>query len=230
MEDSKLFRFVNRANSIVFLVLLCTGLALTIYFAIQSNAWQDRRAVNIAEDPSDQDSPKVNLVLGRINEVTGHDSRYVLLSSKSEGKLSSSYYSGKTRNILFVSGDDFDTKWIFPDHKRLVNQVVPLRMERHKTELPVIAIYYQYLEEDFNSDGKLDDDDLSKVALSLPNGDKFTVLEKDIKSVVDYSVSKDGNSISLLLQKDNDVYLGEYDLQSFQLINSKVILSIDEKS
>jgi len=59
MEESKLFRTINRVNSILFLLLLIGAIGLMLFITMQATGWSDRRVVQISEVPADSDSAKI---------------------------------------------------------------------------------------------------------------------------------------------------------------------------
>ena len=209
MEEFRIFRIINRVNSILFLIFLLAGVGLVVFFATQANTWSNRGAVKVTEDPDDKTSPKIELVLGSVNELEGHEAQYVELRSKSRGgKFSSSYGGGETRNVLFLTGEQLESHWLFGNHSNYIKTVSPIKS--HNTENKasnVITIFYEFVERDTNKNNSLDKDDLFSIALTKPNGRGFLIIEEDVSSVLDRTLSNNAGNLAILLQKEGAVYL-----------------------
>ena len=232
MDEIKIFRVLNRINSIIFLLVLLSGLALIFLISFETSSWNNRGSVEVAENPADKNSAMINLILGNINKICGHDAQYIELRSKRNGgKFSSGYSGGETRNVLFLVGKELQTKWLFPDHKNLVQRVAPLKLGRDcKKQEEVLSIYYELVTQDTNKDGVLNSDDLSVLALTRPDGTNYVVIDSGVQSVIDKSVIDKGKTLMLLTQKEGMVQLKKYSIETFELISSKTILDIKGKS
>lgn len=231
MEESKIFRVINRINSVFFLLLLLGALFLILMATFQSNKWQDRRTVEVIEDTNSGETNKIDLILGGLNEIDGHNVQYVELESKrSGGKFSSGYSGGETRNILFFVGPDMDSHWLYDKHSNSIRTFSLLSKENNfdKSET-VVALYIEVIKNDTNSDGELNDEDLSIVALIKPNGHQYIEIEKSIQSVIDKAVSDDGEHFLILAQIDNSVWLKKYSLTNFKKVSEKVITEVSKK-
>jgi hypothetical protein len=228
MEESKVFRVINRVNAILFLILLLAGIGMVLVFTIQANNWSNKRAINVTEDPKDKNSPQIELILGSVNELEGHDTQYVELRSKYRGrKFSSGYSGGEIRNVLFVVGEDLNSSWLFEKHTQYIKRVIPLK--KHNTEQDsseVINLYYEFVEKDSNNNQMLDKHDLFSIALTNPDGSGFLALETGVSSVIDKTLTKNGSNLSILFQKQGIVYLKRYDSRTFELISSVQVLEV----
>lgn len=229
MEQIKFFRVINRINSILLLLLLLLGVGFTVFMTIQANSWRNHRSVEVAENPGDQGSAKIELVLGSVNQVPGHDVQYVVLRSKSRGgKFSSGRGGGEIRNVLFLLGENLDEKWLYANHSNYIDKLYPIKWTAPDEEVhEVIAMYYEVIEQDTNGDGKLDDDDLLSIAFSKPDGSGLTVLEGGVTSVIDKTLSKDGSNFAVLLQKQGAVQLMNFNPRTLELKSRTTLLQVD---
>lgn len=231
MDESKVFRVINRLNAILFLILLLGGVGLVLFFSIQANNFSTRGTVEVPSDPKDKHSPKVELVLGSVHGVHGHETQYVELKSRSRGgKFSSGYNRGTTKNVLFFVGKEGRTNWLFAKHTQLIRRVLPMNKYDSKEEKSeTITIFYEIVENDSNDNQKLDDGDLFSIALTKPDGTNYVVLETGISSVVDTTLSKDGSNFAVILQKEGWVYLKNYNPKTLALKNSVRVLEISNE-
>jgi hypothetical protein len=228
MEELKTFRVINRLNSILFLILLIGGIGFVLFFTVQANSWSNKRTVQVTEDTEDKNSPKIELILGSVNHIEGHEAQYVELRSKSRGgKFSSGHGGGETRNVLFLSGEDLQSSWLFENHSKYIRRVSPIKKYDSVGKISeVITIFYEFVEEDSNNNKLLDQEDLFSVALTNPDGSGFTVLETGVSSVIDRALSKNGDNLAILYQKEEIVYLKNYNPKTFELKNSASILEV----
>ena len=230
MEKHKIFEIINRINSVLFLILLSGGCLLIILGIVSSNRWQDRRAVEVVQNNDDDEKKKIELILGNIATIPGYGTQYVKLrSGTSGGKFSSSSGGGKTRNVLFFTGKELSTHWLYDKHTFLVNEFSALTNDADENKKKAIAIYIETIKFDTNGNGGLDRYDLTSISLTDPYGKNYTEIETNVKSVVDINVGEEGNSLILLLQKNNKVILKKFSLSTFDLISEKVIDEISSK-
>jgi hypothetical protein len=235
MDKSRLFDTINKINSVLLLLLFTGGIILVLTGIVMSNQWQNRRAVKVAEKPGSEH--KMELILGNIADVPGYSTQYVKLTTRrSGGKFSSSYGGGEMRNVLFFSGNDLDTHWLYEDHNHYItnfqvlsNDQNPPSMGAREEKKTAVAIYVKTIPADTSGNGVLDRGDLSNIALLTPDGKNLTEIERGIQSVIDYNLSEDDQQLVLLLQKQGQVILKKYSLSSFELISEKVIEEITGK-
>jgi len=228
MEETKFFGVIARVNAVLFLILLIAGVGLMLFLSFRASSWTQTGAVQIAEDPEDKSSPKIELVLGSVNELEGHEEQYVVLRSKFDGgKFTSGGRGGEKRNVLFISSDKLEPRWLFANHKNIIHSISPLKKyDSESKNAEVIAIFYEFTDEDTNRSESLDTDDLSNIALTRPDGSGFSIVERDITSIIDRTLSDDGSNLAILLQKKKFVYLNNYDPKTFELKSSSRILEV----
>lgn len=230
MEQSKIFGIINKINSVAFLLLLVGGCVLIIWGIVSSNQWQDRRTVEVVQNDAGEEKEKIELVLGNIADIPGYDTQYVSLRSRgSGGKFSSSYSSSETRNVLFFTGSELTTHWLYQSHTFVIDQFRTLSLVDEKDKEKALAIYIETIKSDSNGDNNLDDGDLMTISLTDPNGMNYTEIDNEVQSVIDNNVVKDGKHLILLLQKNNKVVLKKYSLSTFKLVSEKVIDEISKK-
>ncbi len=233
MEKSKVFDIINKINSVLFLFLLL-GVGIVIIFGlVVSNNWQDRRAVQVVQH-DDNEKQKIELILGRINSVKGHDVQYIELYSRaSAGKFSSSAGGGETRNVLFFTGKNLESHWLYDKHNYLVNVFTVVNNDAspdlNEEKRLAKAIYIETIKEDTNGNGELDGDDLITISLAQPDGTNIKDIETGIQSVIDYDYLANDNSLILLFQKENKVIVKKYSLSTFKAESEKFINEISGK-
>lgn len=230
MEQSRVFGIINKINSILFLVLLAGGCFLIIFGIASSNRWQNRRAVEVVQNDTGEEQEKIELVLGNIASIPGYDTQYVQLRSRSSGGKFSSYSGGrKTRNVLFFTGSELNTHWLYQNHTFNINEFSILKQVHKKDKEKALAIYIETIKSDSNGDNSLDEDDLITISLTDPYGKNHTEIDNNVQSVIDSNVVEDGGYLILLMQKNNKVILKKYSLSTFKLASEKVINEISKK-
>jgi len=231
MEQNKLFQAVSRVNSVLFLLLMSGGVVLFLVIIFQTSDWQDRRTVEVNEDVNAVDEKKIELRLGTIQQVYGHDVQYVELHSReNSGKFSSGYGSTETRNVLFFVGEDMKSHWLYDSHRNVVNSISSLtKPGNYNDKEPAIALYVSVTRADSNGDGRLTNDDDITLALLRTDGDEYTEIETGIWEVLDREVTEDGKYLILLLQVGSNVLLKKYSLETFGKVSERVVTEISKK-
>lgn len=230
MEQSKVFGIIQKINSIIFLVLLASGCFLIILGIFSTNRWQNRRAVEVVQNDTGEEQEKIELVLGNIASIPGYDTQYVRLRSRSAGGSFSSYSGGnETRNVLFFTGSDLNTHWLYQNHTFNITEFSILKQVHKNDEEKALAIYIETIKSDSNGDKSLDEDDLITISLTDPYGENHTEIDSKVQSVIDSNVVEEGKYLILLMQKNNMVILKKYSLSTFKLVSEKVINEISKK-
>lgn len=236
MGKSKIFDIIGKINSVLFLVLLSGIGVFVVFWVIAANNWQDRRAVEVVQDGNEKES--IELILGNIASVDGHDAQYVKLHSRARGGKFSSYSGrGEVRNVLFFTGDKLESHWLYSKNQYLIGKFsvltheisAELAEEKKGRKKIAKAIYMETITEDTNGNHELDENDLITISLVQPNGKSVTEIETGVQSVVDYDFLDDNESLMLLFQKDNKVIVKKYSLSSFEVKSETVVNEISRK-
>ncbi|UCG79260.1 MAG: hypothetical protein JSV21_05400 [Nitrospirota bacterium] len=229
MEQSKLFRTIGRINSILFLIIL-VGLAIMfIVISFQATGRRGDRNVTVTAKGGEE-TEKVEMVLGNLVEMNGHEVHYVELSTRwRKASYSSGYSGGQIRNVLFFVGPEMETHWLFDNNDNLIFTISKLNrdIERGNSKITE-ALFFRVIKEDTDGDGNLTPEDNSTLALTRPDGTGYREIETEVISLIDSKVNDSGRELILLLQKADKVYLKKYSLKTFDIITEKQLTEISK--
>jgi hypothetical protein len=170
--------------------------------------------------------PEETLRLGSITKVNGINVQYLKLNSRKQKRG----YQENTRNIVFFEGKDMKSHWLFDTDNNMIEKVTPLLKPDNKSdEKKAVAIYYQVRNEDTDNNGKIDKNDVLKVALTSPNGLDYTEIDYGMTSVLDYSIESDALVLTVLAQFDDSLLMKKYSVETKQLISEREITRISKK-
>lgn len=228
MEQLKIFRVIQRVNSVIFLLLLIASLAGVIFLAFQSNHWQQINTVEVSQSVNSTD--KIELRMGRLHEVFGHNIHYVELYSAGNSGKFSAYIPKKTRNILFFTGNELKSQWLFHTQSNYISNINLLLpgVQRDKNET-VIAFDITLIKSDTNGDGILSNQDTKTIALIKPDGSQYTEIEQQITEIIDKKVVNEGKVLILLVQVNENLIMKKYSLIDFKKISEKKLINIGKK-
>lgn len=227
MESNRFFVVVQRINSVLFLLLLLGGLGLMAFGFYESSRWEHNNQVVVA--PQADGESDVELFVGDLEGVSGHDVQYVELQARERGgKFSSGGYGAETRNLLFLRGSEMSSAWLFEGNQQLISEHRALTREGSRSDdnEPVIALYYEVVRGDSDGDGRMDADDGSTIALSRPDGTGYREIESGVRRVVQQRVVDEGATLLLLVQEASRVMAKRYSLRTFEKISEKEIASL----
>lgn len=230
MEQNRFFIWTSRINSILFLLLLAASICFVIYGMFESNKWGRRNAVEVTvEQPKGEEIE--DLRLSGISKVCGNDIQFVKLNSPKKSKmLSSGGYGSNTRNLVFFVGREMESHWLFDTNKYLVDEVDQLKKVGDNCEdKETVAIYYEIRKEDTDNNGKLDENDSITIALTSPDGRKYTELDAGVTSVLDHSVDSNASVLTLLAQYNSVLMMKKYSIKTRELISEREITKIGKK-
>lgn len=228
MEQSKVFRTIGRINSVLFMLILIGVAIMFIVFIFETGGRRNVRTVAVPARQDGDETKRIEMVLGNLQESYGHDAHFVELRTRRiGGKFSSGYSGGQIKNILFFVGPELDSHWLYDDHSNLIITVSRLNRDAQDRKSKITeAIFFRIIQEDTDGDGELSVDDLNTVALTKPDGTGYKELETRVQSLIDQEVSDNGRSLMLLLQSNDKVYLKKYSLSDFSKVTEKVLTEI----
>lgn len=226
MESAKIFTTINRINSLVFLLLLLAGVGIVLTSLFSSNSRQQDRTV-VVEDTGNETENRIELVLGNLHEIFGHNNHYVELSSRSSDGKFSGYSGGNIHNVLFFTGDKLNSQWLYKEHKNLIEQIDLLNSHQNGYDNKTTqAIYIRVIRHDSNNNGELDSNDNNTLALTRPDGTDYTEIITDIEALIDRDTSNNARELLILYQSKGQVILKKFSLVTFKLLSERVITEI----
>lgn len=226
MEQNKFFKWTQRINSILFLLLLVLSIGFLTFMIFESNKWGERNTVEVVDKKNNEEPEKLRL--SQITKVCGQDIQYVELNTPRNSKgFSSGGYGSNTRNVIFFVGQEMRSHWLFQENTYLITEIRQLKVKSDKCKnKEAVAIYYEIIKEDSNNDGKLDKKDAVTIALTSPNGQKYIEVESGITSVLDSDTNDTASILTLLVQENNKILMKKYSLRNSKKISEKEITRI----
>ncbi len=224
MEQNRFFRILWRFNAIVISLVGIVSLVCLLFGAYQifKDITRNRSSHNIVniENP---DEVKIDWSLGSSEKINGH---FVLKIPLFSGqKYSQSNYSKSvksSRNYLFINTETDSKHWLFNHNNYLVESAKELGLGGCQSEKVSLAIIYEVIKSDTNSDMRLTNSDLKTLAISKPDGTSYMELVTELDYVIDYDVVND-NLVYVLYKKNNVVYSASINLSNFAVQNEAEI-------
>lgn len=223
MENNRFFLWIVRINSLLFLLLLLAGLVMVAISLFESSSRSERRGVEVVKEPG-KPVEKERFTLSGINNICGHDAKYVKLQTERSSKgFSSGYSGGKTRNLIFFTGSKREAHWLFEKNQYLIQNVSVIPADYSGCEEAQAAIiYYDLVKQDSDGDGVLSGDDSHTLAITDPYGRGYRELVTGAEKVLDFEFDEGKQQINLLLQMGNEIVLRDYSLKGDLLAESRV--------
>ncbi len=226
----RLFIIIGRINSILLLlVLLFAGLSIA-WVLLSDKQWQRRGAIEVLAGKS-ASKEQVLLSFERIENITGASTQMMLLSAKENSVTFSSGggYRSETRNVLFLTRHEKTARWLFPKQNNLIFVAAQLREESKNAEAnPTRALYFEYVKDDSNGDGKLSSQDLSSIALTNPDGSGFVEVLHGVSRVLSYEILGSQNLV-VVYQVGKAVRYAKFSVVSFTKESDQEIVNVPDK-
>lgn len=228
MENNKFFLIVNRINSMLILLVVIAALISIIVLNVAGNSWGNRNTVQVHDGNSKE---AIDLRLGSLEEMAGHDIQTVNLLSDGVTKgFSSGYGSFEIRNVLFLSGEELKAEWLYETNSFFINCFCKLqKSNEYNGKDPVLAIYVSVVKKDTNHDGELSSKDGITLSLAKPDGSDYKELDNGISKILDSAVSDQGESVTFLLHIGSSIVAKKYSLSTFDLVSEREISEISKK-
>lgn len=221
MEESKLFKSLWRFNSIVIAaagVFALIAVLITIGVLVYEFSGTRHRNEVVNIDPEME--KKESFRLGSVQQVEGSDSVIVPLYTKqtfSQMYSSGSKSSNAMRNILFSNMRAETNAWLLPSNKFLITQHI-LMGNRYRADRreDVVSIFYHIVKRDTNGDKNLTSHDKLTLALSTPEGERYTEVIDNVDDVLGYDLL-DKDAIAVMFNRDEQGYIAYIDLSDFSV-------------
>jgi hypothetical protein len=219
----RFFSVIARVNQLLLLLVLLAAAA-----SIAWMNWEGRRARQrsvVAEVPAGPDGRvSLRLSLDHLSRIHGTDMRVMLLSAESGSrKFSSGGHRGEVRNVLFFSGAEKASRWLFKDHR----QSVSMSQLRLGEEELTRALYVAYVRADSNGDGELSFEDRSNVALARPDGTDMVEVLRDIDQVIEQELF-DAQHLSIVYRKGVELRHAKVALASAKIESDQVLVQVPQ--
>lgn len=229
MEQNRFFIVVSRINYLLILLATISAIVAAISITIISNSFGNRNSVEVIKDEGKKES--IELRLGNLEEMTGHQVQTVNLTSDAPNRGFSSGYGGsEIRNVLFLVGERLNTKWLYANNSYLITCFCKLRKpNEHVRDDTVLALYVAVIKEDSNNDEMLSDKDAITLALIKPDGSKYTEVSTDLRKILDSTVTDGGDNVTFMVQVGNNIVIRKYSLATFSLVSERQISEIAKK-
>lgn len=143
-----------------------------------------------------------------------------------------SWWSFRSRNILFTNTKLNESKWLFEDNNQFVTDFSPMRRSSfgysrsEQTDGFSKTILYRVIFGDSNGDKIIDDQDDESLAVSKVDGTGFKVLIDDFERVVHTSETDD--ALFIIYQLAGEGRSMRIDLDSFEVLSDKELPRVSE--
>ncbi len=231
MEESKIFKNIWRFNAVVIMLVGVFGLALAIFSCVMAyiNLTRDHSVRNIVNIEGETKKKEV-WKLGSISNIQGSD--YIMMPLYSNQNYSIDSYTksalSSVRNYLFFDTEGNKKYWLFPNNDYLVAQTTLLPNASFGEQLQdTKAILYYVVKSDTNKDKSLTAMDFKTIAISKPDGTKYTELLGEIDFVNGYKVNGD-NSVVIIYQRKNIGYSARINLSTFVVSDESKLPSVNQ--
>ncbi len=209
MDNSKFFLWINRINSIVFLLILLCGLGFTLMNVLDSfSSHRNNKTIIFDKDEvQSKRDQQINLRLGLSSEICGTDLNYIQLETHPQSSGFSSGEYSDTKNILFAQLSTMKNWWLFSSNNQNIEEVTQLQPSS-KNSLScetgeTIAI--MYVISDQNTDSK-------SISISSTDGSDYQVISKNIDKIIESKVSPDGKNLITIEQIGDKAFLRKYSI------------------
>ncbi|WP_016954921.1 hypothetical protein [Catenovulum agarivorans] len=222
MEDNKFFKLVWRFNCLVISVagILAIGVLLFVMLQIFTETTRERNRQNIV-NIDENEEVKENWRLGQVTNLLSH--KTLMISLNSDQSFNRGYFSkssNSTRNYLFINTETNSEQWLFDHTNYLIESTNHLRLGDYNSKEVVLAILYNLVKLDSNSDNRLTPSDLTTIAISKPNGSGYKEILTDVEQVIGNTLLSE-TELFIIYQLNGKSLSSIINLTNFELSNTK---------
>lgn len=227
MRASRVFRVVNRINSVLLLGLLAVGALFLVQNLVSDlrRASQHRRPEpSEDEGGSSRGSGDERVVLETLSALTGTQVSVLALNvhRESSGSYSSKGgYETRTRNLLFHRGPDGRMRWLRADNRAFIEKWEPVQ-EGEEARGPLRWIRYEIAEADTDGDGEIGPGDRLQVGVSELDGGGYAPLLRDLDAVLGWAPVSGGRTF-VFFRRAQKEWVAEVDLAARRMLRESQI-------
>jgi hypothetical protein len=218
MKATTFYLNIRRFNALLPLIavlLMAVALAMGAFFTDTS---PPPKSV-IPPDKKESASGDV-LLLQKLDVELDLGPKLVMLKVVSRKKNGTEYSKSEIRNLVFVTDESTNLKWVFPTQQQELVSVNPLK----NSNGVIKGIYVEAIEK---ADAvKSSERELRSIYVVSLDGSGY----KKILSNVDEVISRrnDAKKLQLIYQKDNSVRMAQIDMQDFQITTDRELAKMNE--
>lgn len=222
MKNRRFFDAIYKINSILFLLLMIALLLLSVSLFINMfpfELYENQNTVEVAAVDQDT-SENRKFQLGYMRNIYGSDTYIIELRTvDATYKLSSSGEQSVISNILFVTGDDMESHWLFDNNDQVILNYNQIYFSNENTggfdkTYQISMSLYKY---DTNKDGNVSiDDDITKI-LTDPLGERVFELGT-YENVIRAEFNEQSNQYIILAYRNGDFIFQRFDIFNQSLI------------
>lgn len=228
------FAFIKQINS-----LFLFGILTSIILLVAYGTWSVIKEQNKAAHPkavlsaSDASGSKVELRfrIADAKDIPGTNTQMLkLVANKTKAGLLYDDYESDARNMLFLTGDESNARWLFRHQNNVIRTVGQLHVEVEGENPagkvnPTKALYFLYSDKDTSGDGEITMYDRANLGLAKANGEGFVTVLTGIDRL--YSASMLGDqTISVLYQTGKVIRQALYSVATLAKVSDREIAAI----
>ena len=236
MDNNTFFKWVWRINGVAIActaIFLLAVLAFDIIGSLLPTSHDDEDIINVADDPDG----KERWVLGSAVKT----SNYIVIPLVSENDevekgrygsfaaYSAEYYSGTSKNILFIDTRTNTSHWLFPSNNQIIQHFneFPLYFEGTGQAPEKSVFLYNINVLDTNNDSLINQDDRVSLGISDNQGTNFRILIDEFDRLI--STSSGGSEhMFIIYQLAGIGYSLKLDLSSLDVVSVTEIPKVSE--
>ncbi len=228
-EPNRFFQVINRINSL-FIIIFFVIIAV-VAIANFEPPFRRHRGIDVKNASEQDKSEKINFSYGHIGQIRGLPIQ--MLSVKIEGKggkFSSGGYKDISFNVLFLSKEFKEARWLFPNNNFIISSFAQIPEKDDCQEQDMTrAVFYEVVKKDTNGDGKLSEDDLKVAALSKPDGTGYVEIVSDPRRIIEYKSVNQDTELAVLFERDGKILYQTFSLENFSKTSERIVTELSGK-
>ena len=208
-------------------MLLAIGYVL-IAGQLSSRRWQDRNAVAVQQPAVGGQQQTQILRFSDLQSIQGSSMQLLKVESEEDRDKRAGFSSGgygrefRTRNLVFLSPDGGEARWLFKDNDRYLGEIEQLCACVDDKKSAALALYLEVAQ------GKEEARRPASVlpALTRADGTGYATLGKPVSRVLDKTVSTDGRILGLLVEDQGKLLYRQFSLETFALLSEQLVTQL----
>lgn len=232
MEENKIFKYIQRFNTLAFAgaatICIFAGIYTVInylnYLSMKAGLLQTTNIVNVGG----QEKVSGAFKFGNPVPMTGSDYVRISLMRDPDHQTSSYTEISKDVNYLFLDISNNKSKWLLEKTDQLFvsNLYLQDSLERDSAEkVKITGILYALVEQDTDKDGRLTQKDAICLSTSRTDGSQYRRLIQGIDKL--HSITQiSAEKVLVIYQKNNETISALYSIPSMNLISQSAVPQI----
>lgn len=223
-EENRFFRWVYRLVGLGALLGLVAVAGLFVTTMLIGGNWAGGQTAEVQAMGAEPGAPTERLRFFGLESLKGTGMQMVMVGVQDDDgfgkRVSSSYSSAQTRNVVFFAPGGGQATWLFPGNDQHILGVEKLCVCSGKDDDRVLGLYLEIESSPADDDGRV------QPALVRPDGSGYRALTPGPVRVLGNETDGEAGRVGLLMEVEGRLVFRQYALTDFSQVSEQTVAAL----